>query len=133
MKRGAGRLALDFESVEARGLPQVSDTRTPDRLYERQWALATLSAALERLRGEYEESPRADLFEALRGTLAGEEPASYAELAARLGMTEGALKTAAHRLRKRYRSALKAQVAETLSDDADPEVELRELLAALTP
>ena len=76
---------------------------------------------------------REDLFEALRGTL-GTAPAaesSWAEVGARLGMSEGAVKVAAHRLRRRYREVLRAAIAETVADPGEVDDEIRHLLAAL--
>lgn len=133
-KRGGGTapLRLDFDAIEGRGIPEPTDAQTPDRLYDRAWALATLDAVLAALRAEYEAAARGDLFEALRGTLTGEPVGAYAELAPRLGMSEAAIKTAVHRLRKRYKALLSAQVAQTLTDDADPDVELRDLLEAVS-
>ena len=63
--------------------------------------------------------------------LTGERGAAYAEIARRLGTTEGALKVATHRLRDRYRTLLRAEIAETVGSDADVDEELRQLFSAL--
>jgi RNA polymerase sigma-70 factor (ECF subfamily) len=85
---------------------------------------------MEELRAESETSGKGEQFEALKGSLIGEEPAR-SETAARLGMTVGAVKVAVHRLRQRYRELLRAEIAETVSDPSDINDEMRYLLAAL--
>jgi RNA polymerase sigma-70 factor (ECF subfamily) len=134
LKRGGGRapLPLDFEDGEGRYLREPVDDRTPERLYERRWALTLLDAALARLREDHERAGRIDLFDALRGTLAAGGPeAPWAEVGARLGMSEGAVKVAAHRLRKRYREVLRQAIAETVADPSEVDDEIRTLLGAL--
>jgi RNA polymerase sigma-70 factor (ECF subfamily) len=137
LKRGGGRrpLPLDFEDGESRYLREPADERTPERLFERRWALTLLDEAMARLLEEHRAAGREALFDALRGTLGGagagpEEP--YAALGARLGMSEGALKVAVHRLRRRYRDVLRAAIAETVADPAEVDDEIRQLLGALT-
>lgn len=132
-KRGGGRptLALDFASGESRYGSEPSHDATPERLFERRWALALLDRALGRLEAEYRAAGKADLFDALRPALAGDRGTPYAELAARLGTTEGAVKVAAHRLRGRCREAVRAEIAETVATEADIDDELRHLFEAL--
>jgi RNA polymerase sigma-70 factor (ECF subfamily) len=135
LKRGGGRkaLPLDFEDGESRYLREPADARTPETIYERRWALTLLDETLGRLRTEHDVAGRGDLFEALRGTLGAgagqEEP--YAALGKRLSMSEGAVKVAVHRLRKRYREVLRALIAETVAEPGDVDDEIRHLLEAL--
>jgi len=135
LKRGGGRkaLPLDFEDGENRYLREPADERTPERIYERRWALTLLDETLDRLRREHDVAGRADLFEALRGTLGagGASGEPYAALGKRLGMSEGAVKVAVHRLRKRYREVLRALISETVAEPADVDDEIRHLLDAL--
>jgi RNA polymerase sigma-70 factor (ECF subfamily) len=147
-KRGGdvrvGPLDFDFAAAESRCGPAAvaavgaagspADTITPERAFDRAWAMSLLSGALDRLAAECRAEGRAELFERLRPGLVGESDAPpQAETAAALGMTEGAVKAALHRLRRRYRDLLRAAVADTLEgpDPADVDAELRELLAAL--
>jgi RNA polymerase sigma factor (sigma-70 family) len=134
LKRGGGKtpLPLDFEAGEGRYQREPSDDRTPERLFERRWALTLLDSALARLREEHERAGREALFEALRGTLvAGGPEAPWAEVGARLAMTEGAVKVAAHRLRRRYREVLRQAIAETVADPSEVDDEIRHLMGSL--
>lgn len=134
-KRGGGRgvLSLDFESGEDRYRREPADTETPERLFERRWALTLLEHTLLALRGEYESTGRARLFAELEPHLHGDGDAlPYGELAARLDLSEGAAKVAAHRLRRRYRDVLREQIAQTVDSPAEVDQELRDLLAALS-
>lgn len=133
-KRGGGRttLSLDFEKGEHRYRLEPVDDWTPVRIYERRWALTLMERALDRLHDEYDGAGKPELYEALKPQLGGDGPAaSYADIGRRLGMTEGAVKTAAHRLRRRCRELLQAEAAQTLADPDDAQSELRELLQAL--
>ena len=105
---------------------------TQERAFERRWALELLDAALAELRAEYVESGRGKLFDTLKGCLAaGGADVAYAGLANDLGMTEGAVKVAVHRLRQRYRDRLRSAIARTVADEADVDDEVRDLFAAL--
>jgi DNA-directed RNA polymerase specialized sigma24 family protein len=128
-KRGGGQttLSLDFPDAERRYLVEPIDVRTPDQLFERRWALTLLDRTLRELRDEYVASGNDTLFDRLKDSLTG-EGASHAAVAGELGMTEGAVKVAAHRLRKRYRERLREAVADT-ADDVDEEI--RDLFQAL--
>lgn len=131
-KRGGGRspVRLDFADADHRYAHEPAHDDTPERLFDRRWALDLLDRALAELRDEYEGSGRAKLFDALKGTLTGGAE-GYAELADRLGMTEGAVKVAVHRLRQRYRDRLRAAIAETVEKPEDVDDEVRDLFAAL--
>ena len=133
-KRGGGvaPLRLDFEAAEAGLRLEPVDPRTPERAFERDWALAVLGRAFARVEADYRRRGRAPLFEALRGTLVpGGEVASYREVAEGLGQSEGAVKVAAHRLRRAFRTELRAEIAETVEDEAALEAELAHLIEAL--
>jgi RNA polymerase sigma factor (sigma-70 family) len=133
-KRGGGRplVALDGLDAEARYALEPADDLTPERLFERRWALAVLDQVLARLKQDYADRGGAELFEALKGSLAGEaDSPTYAAAARRLGMTEGALKVAAHRLRKRYRELLRGEIAETVASPDLVDEEIRYLLGCL--
>ena len=96
----------------------------------RQWARETTARAIAMLRAEAEARGRRELFEGLKGSLTGQEPPRE-ETAELLGMSPGALKVAVHRLRKRYRELLRAEIAETVADPADVDAEMRHLVVAL--
>jgi RNA polymerase sigma factor (sigma-70 family) len=137
LKRGGGVAKLPLEGAiplaeaDTRYAVELSDEESPEKLFERRWAIEVLSRTFERLEREHRSPEKIALFEALKPELQGSSESSYAELAARLGTTEGALRTAAHRLRNRWRELLRAEVAGTLSDPADVEDEIRGLFAAL--
>lgn len=134
VKRG-GRVAfvpLELENAEGRYTLELPDAETPERIYERQWALTLLERALGRLRAEFEEAGKQDLFSRLEGHLTGEQEAvPYAEVAAAVGMSEGAVKVAMHRLRRRYGAVLRLEISETVSEPAQIDDEIRELFRAL--
>lgn len=133
-KRGGGRhrLALDFADADGRfGREPAAPDDSPERAFDRQWALGLLDRAVTELRREYVESGRAKLFDALKDVLLGGVEVGYAELATQLGMTEGAVKVAVHRLRQRYRDRLRAAIADTVADPAQVDDEVRDLFAAL--
>jgi RNA polymerase sigma-70 factor (ECF subfamily) len=131
-KRGGGRsrVALDFAGADHRYSHEPTHDDSPERLFDRRWALDLLDRALTELRTEYEESGRGKLFEMLKGTLTGGTDA-YADLAQSLDLTEGAVKVAVHRLRQRYRDRLRAAIAETVERPEDVDDEVRDLFAAL--
>jgi len=133
-KRG-GRvqiLPLDSDTAETRYAQPADPDDTPDRAFDRQWALALLDVVLRRLRKEYADCGRDGLFLALKETLTGgRAEIAYRDLGARLGMSEGAVKVAAHRLRQRYRELLREEIANTVSGPEAVEEELRQLFAAL--
>ena len=120
--------ALDPESRFS-GVPVQSDD--PDFLFDREWAVETVARALQTLREEMQKAGKNDQFEALKGSLTGEEGASREEIAGRLGMTEDAVKVAIHRLRKRYRTLLRAAISATVDSESDLDDEMRYLVEVL--
>jgi RNA polymerase sigma-70 factor (ECF subfamily) len=135
-KRGHGRLhlSLDFTDAEERYTREPGHTLTADRLFERRWALALLQGVMDRLREEHAARGKGEQFERLRGFLLGErQPGGYLGAAGDLGLSEGAVKVAVHRLRERYREALHEEIARTVHDSESVEEEIRALFAALAP
>ena len=132
-KRGGGRvpLSLDFPSAESRFSHEPSHDLTPEKVYERRWAMTLLDRALSTLRQEYVAGGKAALFDRLSVFLAGDRGPAHRDIAVELGMTEGAVKVAVHRLRGRCRQQLRCEVAQTVAADQDVEDELRDLLAAV--
>ena len=133
-KRGGSSrpVPLDFAAAEGRHAPR--NDVTPERLYDRRWALAVLERALAALRAECRTNGREALLDAVHGTLTGEgDRAPYRDIAERFGMTESAVRVAVHRMRLRYRELVRAEVAQTVESDDEVEEELRYLQAALGP
>jgi RNA polymerase sigma-70 factor (ECF subfamily) len=125
-------LSIDARDAENRYLREPADEWTPERFFERAWALALLEGVLARLRREYEGSDRGATFEVLKAVLsAGPRSISHAELARQLGSTEGAAQVAAHRIRRRYRDLVRDAIAATVAEPEDIESEIRDLFAAL--
>ena len=132
-KRGGGMVVpLEFSSGEERYQREPAHDETPERIFERRWALSMLDRVVERLRNEFVHHGRAEHFERLKMFLLGQSDAPYAELAREMNTSEGALKVAIHRLRKRYRELFRQEIADTVADPAEVESELRYLAAVLT-
>jgi DNA-directed RNA polymerase specialized sigma24 family protein len=133
-KRGGGcrSIPLDLESAESRYLLEPADELTPDRLYERQWALTLLAKVLDRLGAEFVAKGKERQFDALKPLLSGaSEPGGYETAAIALEMSAGAAKVAVHRMRRRYREILRAEIAETVSNPDKVDDEIRSLRSAL--
>ncbi len=133
-KRGGGRpmISIDASDAEGRYAREPAHELTPDRIFDRSWALTLLGLVLDKLRREYEEAGGASTFEELRGVLTGGRTADpYATIAARLDTTEGAVRVAVHRLRRRYGVLLRAEIAATVNDPGEVDDEIRSLFAAL--
>lgn len=132
-KRGGNVKFIEFDSLdpEARyaGASQQSDN--PELIFDHEWALQTVAGALKALREEMADAGKSDQFDALKGSLTGEEELTRDQIAARLNMSAGAVKVAVHRLRQRYRKLLRSAIAETVTSDADLDDEMRYLIAVL--
>lgn len=134
LKRGGGveKISLnDTESDEARSVADAG-VLSPDAAFDRQWALTVLARALEAVRLECVAEGRGEFFEDVKPWLTGEAArGDQSALAARYGMNANALKVAVHRLKRRFRELLKAEVAGTLEDPASVDAEMHALFAAL--
>jgi RNA polymerase sigma-70 factor (ECF subfamily) len=132
-KRGGGQspLPLDFTGEETHLGFQPADSLTPEILFERRWATTLLEQALARLRQDYASQGKEPLFEQLKTTLTeGRGSVAYSALATSLNMSEAAVKMAAHRLRRRYRECLRAEIAQTVATADEIEDELRHVMSA---
>jgi RNA polymerase sigma-70 factor (ECF subfamily) len=134
-KRGGGQILIpiDVATAETSCGVEPADKLTAEKIFERRWALTLLEQVLRRLREEHVCDGREKLFDQLKPTLTEVSRAvRYAEIAARLGTTEGAVKVAVYRLRQRYREVLRAEIADTVASPGEVEDELRNLFAALS-
>jgi RNA polymerase sigma factor (sigma-70 family) len=129
-KRGAGKvISFDTQTAESWLEHVPSQNLTPEKAFELRWSITLLEQVYQRLEEEHRQGGKAELFDALRTTLAGPgDSAPYAELGQRLNLNEGAVKVAVHRLRQRYRALLRETIAETVATEAEVGEELRYLL-----
>jgi len=133
-KRGGDRtiVPLDAELAERRYQIEPVDELSADRIYERRWALTLIEETVGRLRQEFTDAGKVGEFEQLKAFLtADREKIPYAEMAVTLGQTEGGLRVAVHRLRRRFRELFRQEIAQTVSSPEEIEGELRYLLKAL--
>jgi RNA polymerase sigma-70 factor (ECF subfamily) len=133
-KRGGGEipLSLDWQDADQRYQINPVDTLSPDKLYDRAWAVTVLEQVITRLRDESAAEGKAELYERLKTYLTvGRSDIPYAQAAATLGLTEGAVRVAVHRLRHRYRELLRREIAQTLTDPAQIDEEMQALFIAL--
>ena len=134
LKRGGGKreLTLDLTDAESRYGREPTDDSTPERVFERRWALTVIDRSLERLRRECEKAGNSARFEELKGFLTGDrERGATAAAAERLALSEGAVRVAVHRLRGRFGELLRNELAATLEHPADIDDEMRHLLSVL--
>ena len=134
-KRGGGQrtISLDESRAEERLRLEPQDELTPEKLYEREWAMTLLDHARSRLREEYVAVGKAELHDRLKGfPLAETSGISFLQAATELGMAESALKSAVHRMRTRYRQLVREEVAHTVADSAGVNEEARHLIAAIS-
>lgn len=134
-KRGGGAtpLPLDVEGAEHRYVNEPVTTLTPERAYEKQWAATLLAQVLATLRQEYAAAGNSPVFAQLADLLWGKDGSdSFAEIGARLGLTEGAARGAMHRLRTRYRELLRREVAQTVNEPGEVDEELRYLISVVS-
>ena len=134
LKRGGAQriLSLDSSSAEERYRLEPAHDLTPEALFEREWAAALLTTCLARLRTEEDKAGRPARFDALKPFLAGDGPSGYPEVAGALGLEEGAVRVAVHRLRKRFGAVLREEIERTVDDPADVDAEIRWLLAVVS-
>jgi len=133
LKKGGGAqpISLDAVDAETRYRHEPADPVTPELVFERRWGLTVMERTMDRLRAEYADQP--GRFEQLKPCLTGDNTDRYRELAAALGMSEPAVKAAVHRLRQRYGRLLRAEIAKTVTSEAEVDQELRHLLGVVRP
>ena len=135
LKRGGGQTIIAWDGCDPEELYKLepADDWTAERIYERRWALTVLEQAMDALEGEYAAAGKQHLFGELKPFVAGDDDdVSYPALAARLQMSEGAVRVAAHRLRHRYGESVRGELAKIVQRPEDIEDELRHLFAALS-
>jgi RNA polymerase sigma-70 factor (ECF subfamily) len=135
VKRGGGRIAISIDALaaESRFGGEPCHDLTAERLFERRWTLTLLDHVLAGLDAEMGRSNQRTLYQRLRPALLGHEAApSYQGIAHELGLTVGAVKMAAHRLRMRYRERLRDEIARTVADPAEIDAEIQALLVTLS-
>ena len=134
IKRGGGRRkwSLDFDDGENRYVNEPADDLTPERQFDRQWAMTLLEHVLKTLRDEFVEAGKAEQFDAMKQFISTDpQGASYRELGDQLGMTENATSVAVHRLRKRYRALLRSEITKTVAGPGEVDDEIANLFQAL--
>lgn len=134
-KRGGGQtiVSLDAELAEERFRSEPSTELTPELIFDRRWALTVMEQTVARLRAEYVAADRAELFEELKHFQPGEEAGrTYADVAARLGLSESAVKSAIWRLRQRHRDLLREEIAQTVATPAEVDEEIRYLISMMS-
>lgn len=129
LKRGGGvpHFSFEFHKGEQRFLQEPADPLTPEKHYQRRWAVTLLNQVLEGIRADFVADGKGPWFERLAQFLTPGDTESYHQVAARLEMTEGAAKVAVHRLRARYRERLRAEIAQTVADPGEVDGEIRML------
>jgi RNA polymerase sigma factor (sigma-70 family) len=132
-KRGGQTQFIEWDALEpeARYAGTSKSSDYPEQLFDREWALETIASALSALHHEMRKAGKGEQFDALKGSLTAEDHSPREEIAERLGMSENSVKVAVHRLRKRYRKLLRAAIAETVSNEANLDEEMRYLVAVL--
>ena len=133
LKRGGGiaLISLDAEAAEGRDLDQLSTNLSPERLFDRKWALAIIGEAMERLAAEHRRAGMAEQFAILQPYLTGDADDYLSDLAVRLGKNAGAARILVFRLRNRFRRLIRAVIADTVADLDQVESELQQLQEAL--
>ena len=136
IKRGGGKefLELDAEEAEERYRLEPVECLTAEKLFDARWAMTLLAVALKRLGQEYANEGKTSTFEALKAFLDpvnSGAPPSYEEVANRLQVSTGSVKTLIHRLRKRYTALLREEVGRTVSGPAEIDEEIHALCEAL--
>jgi RNA polymerase sigma factor (sigma-70 family) len=133
VKRGGRQVLISWEDLKPheRDLLGPTDQMTPEKVFNRRWALMLLDRVMDRLRGECIAARKGEMFEEVKEHLTGDAGKSYREIAARFGTTEGAVKVTVHRLRRRFGELVREQVGRTVEKPEEIDEEIRELFAAL--
>ena len=131
LKRGGGRsvISIDFERADQLYSFEPVDNITPERLFERSWAITLLERAMNQLEQQYETSDKQRIFQELKSYLNGQTQVPYSEIAQRLNMTPEAVRVAVHRLRKRCGDMVREEIAQTVTEPDQVNQELRDLFS----
>jgi RNA polymerase sigma-70 factor (ECF subfamily) len=133
-KRGGGQpvFSLDEAGADERYRLEPADESTPETIFDRRWAFTVLDRAASRLRGEYEGAGKGALYSSLKGFVSTEGASvTYEEAAGQLGLSQGAVKSAIHRLRQRYQELVRDEIAQTVTRASEVDEEIRHLLAVI--
>ena len=132
-KRGGGRTILSLDEMNAEQLSfEPASEVSPDKLFDRRWAMTLLAEAVAKLRAEMDISDKLGVFEELKSFLTNDAPdGEYAKVAERLGCPSQSIALRVFRMRQRYRELVRAEVAHTVSSPTEVEEEMRHLMAAL--
>ncbi|MBK8091505.1 MAG: sigma-70 family RNA polymerase sigma factor [Verrucomicrobiaceae bacterium] len=134
LKRGGDAVMLSFDAVDAEArclIPEPMDDMTPDKVFERQWAITIMETVVSQLAARYAEKEQTDLFTALKPFINADDAAApQSEIARKLGMTDQAFRVAVHRLRQRYAEVLRQTVKSTLGSGEDVEAEIARMMSA---
>ena len=136
LKRGGGRrlLSLDFENAENKYSIEPVFELSPEKLFEKSWALTVLQQTMDRLETESAKTNKKKLFDRLKVYLSVEKSSiPYSDVATELDMTEGAVRVAVHRLRRQYRELLRDEIIQTVATEDEIDEEIRDLFTALAP
>jgi len=126
-------VALESQAAEGRYRLEPAEPMDAESLYERRWALTLLEQVLARLREQWSAAGKQNLFNELESELLGEDRAgTYSQIAAKLGLSEGAVKMAVHRLREQYRELFRQEIAHTVTEPHEIEEEMRHLFAVIS-
>jgi RNA polymerase sigma-70 factor (ECF subfamily) len=132
-KRGGGKtiFSLDFANGEKRYCQEPTHDVSPEKLYERWWALSVLNRATQHLKAEFKTTQKQALFDRLKDHLVAERGReSYKDIAAEFGMTHSAVRVTAHRLRQRFHELVREEISQTVSRRSDIDAEIQDLFAA---
>jgi RNA polymerase sigma factor (sigma-70 family) len=132
IKRGGSKLVISIDRAMAEGQYQLelSDESPPDATFDRHWARTLLDTTLQQIQSEFESAGQGERYQELKPTLVRDSNTPYAQVAERLGISEDAVKVAAHRLRGKFREALRARIAATVGSAEEVDDEIRDLFSA---
>ena len=134
-KRGSGRapVSIEEELAEERYQNEPADNLTPEKVFDREWALALLQEVIDQLKTEYHQQGKADVFEALSDYLSVKpEKSTYPQIAESLGVSAGNVRVMVNRMRKRYKSILTETISQTVDSEEDIQKELQYLFSTFS-
>ena len=135
LKRGGQQVFISWDELkpEERGALEPCDHLTPEKMFNRRWALMLLERVMNQLRNECMAARKGEVFERLRDYLTGDNAGRpYHEIAAELNMSEGAVKVTVHRLRRRFGELVRGQIERTVANPDEVDDEIRQLFSALS-